>query len=54
MAKIFKLPSKVVIGGAASTYGAVVVLDLKTCACVYWLMFFDTLAARRLSFDVVT
>ena len=48
--KSLKLPSKVVRGGAASasTYGAVVVVELKTCECVYGLMFFDTLALRRL------
>ena len=46
--KSLKLPSKVVRGGAAeaATYEAVVAVELKTCACVYGLMFFDTLASR--------
>ena len=56
--QIFKLPSKVVRGGAAAAeaaaHASVVVAELKTSACVYGLMFFDTLASRRLSFDVVT
>ena len=52
------MPSKVVRGCAAAaeaaTYEAVVVVELKTSACVDELMIFDTLALRRLSFDVVT
>lgn len=58
--KSLKLPSKVVRVGAgadaaaAAGYASVVVVELKTCTCVDELMFFDTLASRRLSFDVVT
>ena len=54
--KSIKLPSKVVRGGAAeaAAHASAVAVELKTCACVYGLMFFDTLGSRRLSFDVVT
>ena len=50
--KSLKLPSKVVRGGAAAAaaaaaaHASVVVVELKTCACVGGLMFFDTLASR--------